>query len=105
MPPVTPAGTQGEPPAAPVPLIEISGPPRERGRAYGESARALVDRAGAYYQEAFAASSGLGWAGVLGEAGRWRPVVEAAAPQLLEEMDGIAEGAGRRPEEILALNA
>jgi isopenicillin-N N-acyltransferase-like protein len=89
----------------PVPLIEISGTPRERGRAYGESARAQIDLSVAYYAEAFAASAGLGWTDVLAEAAQWRPVVAAAAPHLLAEMDGIAEGAGRRPEEILALNA
>jgi isopenicillin-N N-acyltransferase like protein len=105
MPPVTSADTPGSPPAVPVPLIEISGEPRERGRAYGESAREQVALSVAYYQEAFAASSGLGWADVLAEAAQWRPVVAAAAPHLLAEMDGIAEGAGRRPEEILALNA
>jgi isopenicillin-N N-acyltransferase-like protein len=89
----------------PVPLIEVSGAPRDRGRAYGESARELIGLSVAYYQEAFAVSSGLAWADVLASAAQWRPLVAAAAPHLLEEMDGIAEGAGRQPDEILALNA
>jgi len=69
--------------STPVPLIEISGTPRERGQAYGESAREQIGLSVAYYREAFAESSGLGWADVLAEAAQWGPVVEAAAPQLI----------------------
>jgi isopenicillin-N N-acyltransferase-like protein len=88
-----------------VPLIEITGTPVERGRAYGEAARTEIARSLDYYREAFAASSGLDWPGVLARARAWRGIVEAAAPHLLEEMDGIAEGAGVTADDILALNA
>jgi isopenicillin-N N-acyltransferase-like protein len=88
-----------------LPLIEISGPPAERGRAYGEAARTEIARSLDYYREAFAASSGLDWPGVLARARSWRGIVDAAAPHLLEEMDGIAEGAGVAADDILALNA
>jgi hypothetical protein len=88
-----------------IPLIEVSGTPRERGRAYGEAARTEIARSLAYYHEAFAASSGLDWPQVLVKARTWRGIVEDAAPHLLEEMDGIAEGAGVTPDDILALNA
>jgi isopenicillin-N N-acyltransferase-like protein len=88
-----------------IPLIEISGPPTERGRAYGEAARDEIARSIAYYREAFAVSSGMDWPRVLATAHRWRPVVEAVAPHLVEEMDGIAAGAGVPPDEVLALNA
>jgi isopenicillin-N N-acyltransferase-like protein len=90
---------------ASLPLIEISGPPAERGRAYGEAAREEIARSIAYYEEAFARSSGLSWPDVLARARSWRPAVEAAAPDLLLEMGGIAEGAGVRADDILALNA
>jgi isopenicillin-N N-acyltransferase-like protein len=86
-------------------LIEVSGAPRERGRSYGEAARAEIGLSVAYYQEAFARSSGLPWQRVLAVARGWRALVEAAAPHLVEEMDGIAEGAGITPDEVLALNA
>lgn len=86
-------------------LVEISGPPGERGRAYGAAARAEIALSIGYYREAFAASSGLDWPAVLTAARMWRPVVEAVAPHLVEEMDGVAEGAGVDPDEILALNA
>lgn len=88
-----------------VPLIEISGTPAQRGRAYGEAARTQIARSLDYYREAFAASSGLDWPGVLARARSWRPIVETAAPHLLEEMDGIAAGAGVTADDILALNA
>lgn len=88
-----------------VPLIEISGGPRQRGNAYGESARGEIHSSVAYYQRAFAVSSGLEWPEVLASARQWRDVVGAAAPDLLVEMDAIAEGAGLHPDEIMALNA
>jgi isopenicillin-N N-acyltransferase-like protein len=83
----------------PIPLIEVSGPPRERGRAYGEAARAEIAMSLAYYREAFAVSPGLAWPEVCGRARAWRGIVEAAAPHLVEEMDGIAEGAGIGPDD------
>jgi isopenicillin-N N-acyltransferase-like protein len=88
-----------------IPLIEISGPPGDRGRAYGEAARDRIALSIAYYREAFAASSGLDWPQVLTAARIWRPIVEQVAPHLVEEMDGIAAGAGVEPDEVLALNA
>ena len=88
-----------------IPLIEVSGTPRERGRAYGEAAREEIALSLAYYRDAFAASSGLEWPQVLAKARTWRPIVEDAASHLLQEMDGIAEGAGVTPADILALNA
>ncbi|WP_344840526.1 hypothetical protein [Nonomuraea dietziae] len=77
-----------------LPLVEISGAPRERGRQYGEQTRELIERALAYYAEAFAHSSGLTWEQVTQRAGRWVAPSRAFAPELVEEMEGIAEGAG-----------
>ncbi|RVX46825.1 isopenicillin-N N-acyltransferase-like protein [Nonomuraea polychroma] len=88
-----------------LPLVEISGGPRERGRQYGEQARDRVQRALAYYAEAFAFSSGLTWEQVVGRAARWVEPSKAFAPELVEEMEGIAEGAGVGFLDVLALNA
>ncbi|HEX3786563.1 MAG TPA: C45 family peptidase [Pseudonocardiaceae bacterium] len=88
-----------------IPLIEISGTPAERGQAYGEAARAEIARSLDYYRQAFAESSGLGWAEVLDKARLWRDIVRDAAPDLLAEMDGIARGAGVDVDDVLALNA
>jgi isopenicillin-N N-acyltransferase-like protein len=42
---------------------------------------------------------------VVSRVGPWRKLVADHAPDLLEEMDGIAAGAGVHPDEVLALNA
>jgi isopenicillin-N N-acyltransferase-like protein len=87
-----------------IPLIEIAGAPRERGRQYGEQARAQIERSVAWYSEQFAETAGLAWPEVTANAPRWEPLVEAYLPEALEEIRGIAEGSGFRYEEILALN-
>jgi isopenicillin-N N-acyltransferase-like protein len=92
-------------PARNIPLIEVSGGPRERGLAYGEAARELIHASRAYYQEAFRFASGLDWADACDRARAWRAPVAAADPDLLTEVDAVAEGAGLRPDELLALNA
>jgi isopenicillin-N N-acyltransferase-like protein len=88
-----------------VPLIEVSGDARQRGTAYGEAARAEIRGSVDYYRDAFALSSGLDWPDVLAAARQWREPIKDSAPDLLVEMDAIAEGAGLHPDEILALNA
>ncbi|MEV0529425.1 C45 family peptidase [Streptomyces sp. NPDC050439] len=88
-----------------LPLIEISGAPAARGRQYGEAVRPQLHAALAYYEEAFGQSSGLTWDQVTARATRWLEPVRDYAPHLLEEMRGIAEGAGVTLPDILALNA
>nr|WP_206442177.1 C45 family peptidase [Streptomyces boncukensis] len=77
----------------------------ERGRQYGEASRARVRAAREYYEAAFGASSGLTWEQVTARAARWLEPVRAFAPELLEEMRGIADGAGLELLDVLALNA
>ncbi|MWA12818.1 C45 family autoproteolytic acyltransferase/hydolase [Streptomyces sp. BA2] len=88
-----------------LPIIEISGTPIERGRQYGEAVRPQLHTALAYYEEAFGQSSGLTWDQVAARAARWLEPVRDYAPHLVEEMRGIAEGAGVELPDILALNA
>ncbi|MCB5907880.1 C45 family autoproteolytic acyltransferase/hydolase [Streptomyces pinistramenti] len=88
-----------------LPVIEISGPPAERGRRYGEAVRERIHAATAYYEAAFGASSGLTWEQVTARAARWLAPVRDFAPHLVEEMQGIADGAGVGLLDILALNA
>src|SRR4051794_20387870 len=88
-----------------MPLIEISSSdPRERGRQYGEAAREQIERSIAYYAESFERSACLSWERVLEHVPLWSPQIDAYLPDILEEVGGIAEGANRRVEEILALN-
>ncbi|WP_419994841.1 C45 family autoproteolytic acyltransferase/hydolase [Streptomyces boninensis] len=88
-----------------LPVIEISGSPAERGRQYGEAVRPLLHASLAYYEAAFAASSGLTWEEVTRRAARWLEPVRTYAPHLVEEMAGIADGAGVELLDVLALNA
>lgn len=87
-----------------MPLIEIAGAPRERGRQYGEQAREQIERSVAWYSEQFTATASLQWTTVLEHARKWEPLVDGYLPDALEEIQGIAEGSGFRYEEILALN-
>ncbi|MEV0780329.1 C45 family peptidase [Streptomyces sp. NPDC050428] len=88
-----------------LPVIEISGSPRERGRQYGEAVRPQLHAALGYYTEAFGQSAGLTWDRVTARAERWLDPVEAYDPDLVEEMRGIADGAGVSLLDVLALNA
>lgn len=88
-----------------LPLVEISGTPTERGRQYGEAVRPQLHAALAYYEEAFGHSAGLTWDQVTARAARWQEPVGSYAPHLLEEMRGIADGAGVTLLDVLALNA
>lgn len=86
-------------------VVEISGDARQRGEQYGEAARDKVHRAIGFYSEAFVAHSSVTWTEVTERAKRWMPLVEDFAPDLVEELHGIAAGAGTSPLDILALNA
>jgi len=88
-----------------LPVIEVSGDRREIGRQHGEAARAQIRTSIGFYQQSFKRASGLGWDEILEQAPRWTPIVEAFLPGIGEELRGIAEGAGARYEEVLALNA
>ncbi|WP_018565233.1 C45 family autoproteolytic acyltransferase/hydolase [Streptomyces sp. PsTaAH-124] len=88
-----------------LPVVEISGTPSQRGRQYGEAVTEQLRTALGYYAEAFGASSGLTWDQVTARAARWLEPVRAHAPDLVEEMQGIADGAGVGLLDVLALNA
>jgi isopenicillin-N N-acyltransferase-like protein len=89
--------------AAP-PLIEVSGPALERGRAHGEAARARIKTGIAHYGAQLARTK------VDGEALRelvagFLPRIDAYDADYVPEMRGIAEGAGCALEDIVLINA
>ncbi|MGW1720116.1 C45 family autoproteolytic acyltransferase/hydolase [Streptomyces sp. NPDC002156] len=88
-----------------LPVVEISGTPAQRGRQYGEAVAGQLAASLGYYEEAFGASSGLTWQQVTARAARWLDPVRDYAPHLVEEMQGIADGAGVDLLDVLALNA
>jgi isopenicillin-N N-acyltransferase like protein len=92
------AGTGG------MPHIRVEGDARERGRAYGSQAAARVARSVSAYREVFAELAGWDWATVREQAARYEDPIRAVWPDYLEEIRGIAEGAGLDAVDILAIN-
>ena len=88
----------------PFPLIEVSGPPRERGRQYGRQAAARIERGVAHYAEQLQRAS-FGWDGIRGLVADYLPRIEDFEPAYVDEMRGIAEGAGVPFEAVVLLNA
>jgi len=86
------------------PVIELQGRPFERGRTHGERARARVERSLANYRALFA-HCGISWSDAQAIGARFRDPIGELDVQLLEEIEGIAAGAGRPVGELLALNA
>lgn len=86
------------------PVIELSGTAFERGRQHGTRARARVERSIANYASLFG-TCGIGWAEAQRLGATYRGVIGEFDPDLLQEIEGLAAGAGRAVDEILALNA
>ena len=71
---------------------------------YGRQARSRIDLSVATYSKLFA-YCGIDWAGAQKLASGYRDVIGEADAASLAEIEGIAAGAGRHVNEILALNA
>jgi isopenicillin-N N-acyltransferase-like protein len=89
---------------SPYPRIRVAGTPIERGRGYGSQARDRVQRSLAAYEVAFAHYQGWDWRRVTEEAKRFEEPIAEYDGRYLEEIAGIAEGAGADYADILALN-
>ncbi|MBF8184283.1 acyl-coenzyme A--6-aminopenicillanic-acid-acyltransferase form [Nonomuraea sp. K274] len=88
-----------------LPCVEISGDDRTRGRQYGEFAAGQIALARDFYEASFGDSLGLTWNQARELAGEWLAPSIDFAPDLVEEMRGIAEGSGLELLDVLALNA
>jgi isopenicillin-N N-acyltransferase like protein len=84
--------------------IAVSGAPLERGIAYGRMAREKILRCVASYRDAFRHRAGLDWDAALAHARGFERDIAAFHPAALQEMRGIAEGAGAGFDSILAIN-
>ncbi|MCZ6633359.1 MAG: C45 family autoproteolytic acyltransferase/hydrolase [bacterium] len=91
---------------AALPYLEVTGSPRERGRAHGEAfretIRTLLD---AHFEDLENGVEPLTKARAIEISGSYLEPAENYAPDLVAEARGIAEGADAPFEEILALNA
>lgn len=89
---------------SPFPHVRVTGSPRDRGRQYGEQARERVRQSVEAYREVFAAYAGWDWVTVTEQACRYEAPIERFDPRYLEEIRGIAEGAGLDVADVLAIN-
>ncbi|MDH4209664.1 MAG: C45 family autoproteolytic acyltransferase/hydrolase, partial [Anaerolineae bacterium] len=87
-----------------IPIIEIKGKPRERGRQQGEGARPQILRALTLYREILPQEMKMTWDEGLREARKFLPYSEEAVPHFVEELRGIAEGANVSFEDAWILN-
>lgn len=92
-------------PDLPVPLIRVQGPPGECGIGYGAVARDLVGANLDFYLRRFSDEGGLDSAAVRSAGAAFREATVRHHPRVAELLDGVAEGAGVRVDEIYALNA
>jgi isopenicillin-N N-acyltransferase-like protein len=86
------------------PHIRVQGTAYERGRQYGQQARERVRRSVGGYRDVFAFYAGWDWLTVRREAARFEQPIAAFRPSYLEEMQGIADGAGMDVLDVLAIN-
>lgn len=88
-----------------LPLIDISGTPKERGLQYGKQAKQQIAASIDFYQRAFKQASGLEWSEICARAEAWVAPATEYAPDLVEEVRAIAEGSGFDFLELMAINA
>lgn len=88
----------------PIPLIEISGAPTERGLAYGRAAAGRIARSYELYGGTLE-KRGVAWADALAAARGFLDEITALEPALAAEIRGIAEGSGVPVEGVVIVNA
>ncbi|MGE4486111.1 MAG: C45 family autoproteolytic acyltransferase/hydrolase [Oscillospiraceae bacterium] len=84
---------------------ELSGTPYEIGFGHGSKAKSYVLHSIEMYKEMFITSSGVRWDDAKTVSRKYIPYIKQYDPDILEEMKGLADGAGLDLEDILALNA
>ena len=87
-----------------LPLYSLKGSPREIGRQHGASCPERVHKNIDLYFRVFKHYANLDRSRAIRLARSFIPVIEAFDQDLLEEMKGIAEGAGADFDEILSIN-
>ncbi len=89
-----------------IPIIELNHTdPVKRGQAYGEAVRDRIQTILRIYREIFQRTTGETWEETVARGSSFHAGTHAFAPDLMQELNGIAEGANRVFEEIFLLNA
>ena len=88
-----------------LPVVELRGSAVERGQQYGEAAKERIHTSLEHYENAVGEATGLTWSQVLQRAEQWVETCRGYAPDLMEEIEGVADGAGVEMLDVLTLNA
>ncbi|KAF8864790.1 putative acyl-CoA:6-aminopenicillanic-acid-acyltransferase [Acephala macrosclerotiorum] len=86
-------------------IVELSGNPRDIGLQHGRQLSSKIHAQIQVYTAMFKSTSKLDWPAVRLIAQEYSQTIENIAPELYEEMKGIAEGAGVGVLDVVALNA
>jgi isopenicillin-N N-acyltransferase-like protein len=85
------------------PEVEVAGPPRELGRQLGEAARESIRGFCAVALDRVQVTTPVSRESALAVVASTLPYVQEYAPDLLEELGGVAEGAGVTLEDLMLL--
>ncbi|KAG2420372.1 hypothetical protein HFD88_005173 [Aspergillus terreus] len=88
----------------PLKHIMCRGTPYEIGYLHGTNARDEIARAVEFYAKLFMKHSKLSWPEVQALASDFDSVIQSKWPRYYQELKGIADGAGRQLNDIIALN-
>jgi len=84
--------------------VRVEGTSYQRGRQYGRQAADRVRLSVQAYQQTFAHFAGWDWPAVRREALRFEAPIGEFRPEYLDELRGIADGAGLDLADVLAIN-
>ncbi|WP_240339738.1 C45 family autoproteolytic acyltransferase/hydolase [Halobacillus ihumii] len=85
--------------------LVLQGTPKEIGRQHGSQGKAEVLKSLQTYEKLFHGYKGISWEEAKTLAREHLPAIERYDRELIEEMEGVAEGAGVEFDDILTLNA
>lgn len=89
-----------------IPVIELDQPDsQKRGEAYGEAAGSIIKKLLEIYKELFRENTGFGWDKIMSLLDPYIVKTKEFAPDLMDEIQGIATGANLSFKDIFALNA
>ena len=88
-----------------IPELEVAGSPGAIGHTHGRRFAAQIKDNVGFYIDWLSRATGRDSTALLRIARRFGPVLKRLHPNLLEEIQGIARGAGRSLDEILLVNA
>ncbi|MCX6080534.1 MAG: C45 family autoproteolytic acyltransferase/hydrolase [Chloroflexi bacterium] len=89
---------------SPFPRIQTFGAPYQRGQQYGSQAASYVQLSLEAYQQIFVHYTGWAWEQVCQHAMLYLPAIGNFRAHLVDEMQGIADGAGVSLADIIAIN-